>query len=105
MCAGIISNVAESLFTYENSGPSFGELYDRNFTPVFEPIFSSQELEATAEVMCEGDVFCLYDIAATGDTTIGLTTLNGGQELVMITNSSQPGVGAIPSFWTSFVML
>lgn len=92
MNAGIIDNVTESLFTYENSGSSFSELYDPAFTPAFEPVFSNPELAALAEEMCEGDVFCLYDIAATGDTTIGLTTLVGGQELEMITNSSQPGV-------------
>ena len=97
--AGIISNVTESLFTYENSGSSFSDLHDRNFTPAFEAVFSSPELQARAEMVCEGDVFCMYDTAATGDIAIGLATLGGGKELEMIANNSQPGVGAmIPSF-------
>ena len=68
MNAGVISNVTESLFIYNNSGLSFDELLDQNFTLVFEPVFSRQELPEIAQVMCEGDAFCLYDIAATGDT-------------------------------------
>ena len=64
-------------------------------------LLGSHQYQPLAEVMCEEDVFCLYDIAATGDTTIGLITLGGGQELEMITNSSQPGVGAMPSFCLS----
>ena len=97
--AGIISNVTESLFTYENSGSSFSDLHDRNFTPAFEAVFSSPELQARAGMVCEGDVFCTYDTAATGDIAIGLATLGGGKELEMIANNSQPGVGAmIPSF-------
>ena len=41
--------------------------------------------------LCGEDVYCLFDIALTGDTNLGLTTLEGGQELNMITTASQPG--------------
>ena len=49
---------------------TFGELYDTAFIPAFEPVLSNPELEALAEEIYEGDVFCLYVIAATGHTTI-----------------------------------
>ena len=85
---GIISNASQSLFTYD--GVTFEEFFDPGFTPAFEPVFADPALEAIANEMCGGDVFCLFDIAATGDTDIGLGTLMGGQEFDMIANSSQP---------------
>ena len=86
---GIINSVSASLFSYD--GPSFGDFYDPLFTPVFEAVFSDPDLQAVAEEMCQGDVYCLFDIAATGDATIGLTTLIGVQELDEMVDASQPG--------------
>lgn len=51
---------------------------------------SSISLEAFD--VCEGDLFCIFDIAATGNMAIGLTTLSGSQELEMINNLSTPGL-------------
>lgn len=61
------------------------------FVPAFEPIFPSPALQQQANSICGNDQFCLFDIATTGRTDIGLSTLLGGIELEMITNISQPG--------------
>ena len=58
---------------------------------MFEVTFTDPALERQAEEMCQGDIYCLYDIAATGDISFGLTTLIGGQLLDTIANISQPG--------------
>lgn len=59
--------------------------------PTFSPTFANPELEAQALVMCEGDSFCLFDVAATGSTEIGLSTLQGDIEFEMIVSISTPG--------------
>ena len=85
---GIISNASQSLFTYDED--SFEEFFDPSFTPAFEPVFDDPAVEYLANEMCGGDVFCLFDVAATGDIDIGLETLMSGQEFVAIGNVSQP---------------
>jgi len=85
---GIISNASQSLFTYDED--SFEEFFDPGFTPAFEPVFDDPAVEYLANEMCGGDVFCLFDIAATGDIDIGLETLMSGKEFVVIGNVSQP---------------
>ena len=42
---------------------------------MFEPTFSSSVLEQQANAVCGDDIFCQYDIAATGRTDIGQATL------------------------------
>lgn len=86
--AGIISNASQSLFTYD--GDTFEAFFHPGFTPAFEPVFSDPALKFLAEEMCGGDVFCLFDIAATEDVDIGLETLMGGQEFDVIVNVSKP---------------
>ena len=44
-----------------------------------------------AEEVCKDDPFCLYDIAATSDVVVGMSTLNGSETLVEIMNASHPG--------------
>ena len=41
--------------------------------------------------LCSGDEFCLYDIAATSDVDIGMSTLEGSQNYEEIVNFSIPG--------------
>ena len=88
VCAGIINNASQSLFTYD--GNTFEEFFDPGFTPAFEPVFDDPALEFTATEICGGDVFCLFDIAATEDIDIGQETLISGQEFDSIVNVSQP---------------
>ena len=89
LSTGIIDSANDSLFFYD--GSSFDDLYDPLFTPVFEVVFSHPGLQGVAEEMCHGDVYCLFDIAATGDTAIGLTTLTGVQDLDEMIEESRPG--------------
>lgn len=86
---GIIRDPEFSLFTYDDD--TFYTLSNPSFEPEFEPTFSSSELEEEANSICGSDQFCLFDIAATNRTDIGLSTLIGNIELEMITNISQPG--------------
>ena len=40
---------------------------------------------------CGGDIFCLFDVAATGRMDIGLSTLNGSQNFDELVKLSYPG--------------
>jgi hypothetical protein len=91
---GIIDNPADSLFTYA-SGQNWSTFYQPDFTPAFDPIFTSSELETQADMICGDDQFCRFDIAATSRTDIGLSTLLGGVEFEAIANISQPGLSVL----------
>ena len=88
--AGIIENQSESLFTY-SSNQSWADYYDPSFSPVFVPTFSDPDLEEDAREICGGDTFCLFDIAATKRIDIGISTMQGNQDLERITELSLPG--------------
>ena len=86
---GIIDTPELSLFTYVD-GESWADFYDPDFSPVLQPDFVSSELQEEAEELCDGDVSCLFDVAATSRVDIGLSTLVGTQELEQITLMSAP---------------
>ncbi len=85
-----MDNAAESLFTYLGRS-TFTDFFDPFFLPAFETVFTDPTLEAQANMICGTDVFCLFDIAATGRTDVGLGTLNGGLEFDQILQLSSPG--------------
>lgn len=89
LSSGILAGASDSLFFYDSS--TFADFYDPHFTPVFEVAFNDPGLQALADELCQGDTYCLFDIAATGDPTIGLTTLIGVQELDEMMEASLPG--------------
>ena len=65
-----------TLFTYK-TGESTSTFTNASFVPIFldEPIqFASNELRTAAELACQGDVNCLFDIASTGDVSVGEST-------------------------------
>ena len=65
-----------TLFTYK-AGESTSTFTNASFVPIFldEPIqFASNELRTAAELACQGDVNCLFDIASTGDVSVGEST-------------------------------
>ena len=70
---------------------SWGDYYDPRYTPAFAATFTNPDLKALAEEQCKGDQFCLYDIAATRDPKVGITTFEGGENLDVIINGSKPG--------------
>ncbi len=90
--AGIISRPQDSLFTY-SQGTSFSTFHNPLFTPTFTTTFTDPALEVRALAICGDDRFCLFDIAATGSTEIGLSTLMGDIEFQTIVNRSLPGEG------------
>ena len=89
--AGIIDNSTDSLFTYA-TGEDFTTFFDPAFNPEFQPTFSDPGLEAQASDICGDDAFCLFDIAATGRTDIGLATVVGSQtfdDIVALSTASK----------------
>ncbi|KAL9953601.1 hypothetical protein ACROYT_G041044 [Oculina patagonica] len=70
----VLSNT--SLFTYK-PGENISTFSNVSFVPIFldENItFASEALRKEAEAVCQGDVNCLFDIASTGDTSVGEST-------------------------------
>ena len=65
--------------------------YSPEFTPNYSPVFSDPELEANASTICGDDLFCLFDIAATGRIDIGMATLQGGINFNILVELSKPG--------------
>ena len=88
ICAGIINNSANSLFTYR-AYENWAIFYNPNFTPIYEPARADPQLEA----LCEGDRFCLFDVAVTGRGDIGLSTLDSSRNVELIIQQSLPGWG------------
>lgn len=86
---GIIDDSSESLFTY-GPGQSFEGFRDPGFEPAFEPVFNDPELEQKADEICGDDQFCKFDIAATGNENIGLSTMQGGMDFDEIVVLAQP---------------
>lgn len=81
---GIIADPLQSLFTYGADG-SWDTFYDPDYTPAFGVDFSNPELEEEARAICGDDDLCLFDIAATGDVSIGAATRESGEEQEIIT--------------------
>ncbi len=70
----VLSNT--SLFTYKPR-ENVSTFSNASFEPIFldENItFASEALRKEAEAVCQGDANCLFDIASTGDTSVGEST-------------------------------
>ena len=89
--SGIIDSANDSLFTY-GANESWSGFYCPDFEPIFELDFNDSAFSSEVLDLCGGDTFCIFDITATGNMAIGLTTLSGTQELEMISNLSIPGL-------------
>ena len=66
-----------TLFTCK-PGESTSTFSNASFIPIFldEPInFASESLRVAAELACQGDMNCLFDIASTGDVSVGASTM------------------------------
>ena len=86
---GIIDDPSDSLFTYK-FGQDWSTFYFPDFTPVYEPSFVDSVLEEKANEICGDDLFCKFDIAATGRVEIGEATYQGGQDFEQLVNLSKP---------------
>ena len=60
---------------------SFDTFNQPDFTPAFETEFTDPALEEEANEICKGDQMCLFDIAATGRTEIGMDTLQQQEQI------------------------
>ena len=78
--AGIIDTPRGSLFSYPPD-ESWATYYSPFFLPVFQPEFQDADLEMEANRLCGDDIFCLFDVAATGNIELGLSTLHTSQEI------------------------
>ena len=87
---GIIDSVEGSLFTY-GVGESWGAFYSPTFVPSYEAVFLDDTLEEQANQLCGNDQFCLFDVAATERLDIGLTTLEGSENVELVIQLSLPG--------------
>ena len=75
-----------SLFTYQIY-KNWNSFYDPSFIPIYEPARAGPELEE----LCEGDHFCLFDVAVTGRRDIGFSTLDSSRNVELIIQQSLPG--------------
>ena len=79
------------MFTYQ-PGESWTTYYDPFFVPTYQPVFSDPELESQATDLCGDDLFCLFDIAATGLVDIGISTVETGNTYEEILELQIPGI-------------
>ena len=102
---GIVNSSEDSLFTYSGND-SWSTFYDPDFVPLFEPVFNDSSLENTTYEICKDDLFCIFDIAATKKTEIGMSTLQGTEDLEMIVEMSKPGMYDGQSMhWTYYFVI
>ena len=78
-----------TLFTYPPHEP-YDHRIDAGFTPDDNPKFRPRELEQQAILLCDGDKFCLYDIAITGLLEVGNLTKMTSQRRVELIDISRP---------------
>ena len=100
---GLIDTPGKSLFTYQ-SEQSWATYYNPFFQPSFKPTFEGREQELAAVELCGEDVFCLFDIAATGNSKIGLSTLQTSQQLEKFVQLTTPSEDSHYNIYTSIII-
>ena len=66
--------------------------YDPYFVPSFERTFNNPELESRAIEICGNDTSCLFDIAATGNIDVGISTHESTKTIEEIYTFLLPGL-------------
>ena len=79
------------MFTYQFQ-QSWSAFNFPSFTAVYEPSYINSTLEEKANEICGDDVFCKFDIAATGRVEIGEGTYQKGIDFERLINLSKPGI-------------
>ena len=87
--AGLIPPPGITLFTYPPHR-SYYNYFDPGFTADIRPTFDSRELEQQATLLCDGDEFCLYDVAVTGQLEVGNLTKMTSQRRMELIDLSKP---------------
>ena len=83
------------MYQPEHNWDSF---YDPYFVPSFEPNFSDPTLESKANEICGDDSSCLFDIAATGNIDVGISTLESSKIIGEIYTFLLPGLNKCSPF-------
>ncbi len=86
----MISNASESRFAYDKPGADFEAFQDDRFQPIFVPVFDDPVLEQKADEICGDDEFCRFDIAATKNEDIGLSTMVGIKAFDVVVALAEP---------------
>ncbi|XP_065905349.1 sushi domain-containing protein 2-like isoform X2 [Dysidea avara] len=76
-----------SLFTYNKR---IGQNWESFYDPDYVPLFSFNTNDPVLESVCDNDMFCMFDVASTGNTEIGLSTLNSSKEYEVLLELSYP---------------
>ena len=71
------NSINQTMFTYNER---IGQSWDSFYEPNYRPLFSFNTNDPSLESVCCNDTFCMFDVASTGRTDIGLSTLNAGRE-------------------------
>jgi hypothetical protein len=79
-----------SLFTYPPHKSYYHDYFDLLFPVNHHPTFDSRELEQQATLLCNGDEFCLYDVAVTGLLEVGNLTKMTSQRRMELIDLSRP---------------
>ena len=85
-----MGSARNSLFHYQPE-ENWDTFYDPYFLPSYQPNFSNPDLESQAEEICDEDIFCLFDIATTGNVDVGIATHESSQFIEEVYNFSIPG--------------
>ena len=82
---------ARKILFYYQPEDSWATFYDPYFRPLYQPTFNNPELETQAKDICGDDKFCLFDIATTGITEIGVATRESSKFIEEINSFRIPG--------------
>jgi deleted-in-malignant-brain-tumors protein 1 len=87
----IIDNPDDSLFTYDVLG-SWNTFFKPEYKPIFEVSFNDSTLEEKALEICGDNKLCLFDVAATGDLSIGDLTKEVEKEQETLSELLKPTI-------------
>ena len=88
---GYTSNTS-SLFTYNKR---IGQNWESFYDPDYVPLLSFNTNDPVLGSVCDNDMFCMFDVASTGNTEIGLSTLNSSKEYEVLLELSYPSMYVI----------
>lgn len=69
-----------------------GEEWSEFYQPQFTPTYHIDTSNSFADEVCGEDLFCRFDLAATGRTNIAVSTLEGSLNVQLVVNLSFPGM-------------
>ena len=86
----MINDESESLFAYNRPNENFEAFRDLGFKPIFVPTFDTPEEEQRANDICGDNEFCLFDISATKNDEIAISTMEGVVDFDNLVEVAEP---------------